>query len=202
MKRWMISAGLAAVVAFSVTPVRAQDKTGGVGIGWVFPVRDLSGPFDADVAVSAWLSGKIKGPFGWRGEAGYGRLRLPGEVKGACASAGLTCAAHLDVAYFGGGFHFEAGADEAVAPYAYFTMGFYRVGGGATVTDPTAPGGIRTGAAGENNFGVAVGGGVRFTLGRRWGVSAEGRYSGFTFGLGDFSWGSLITTTANVWVRF
>jgi hypothetical protein len=40
------------------------------------------------------------------------------------------------------------------------------------------------------------------TLARRWGVSAEGRYSGFTFGLGDFSWGSLIATTANVWVRF
>jgi hypothetical protein len=39
-------------------------------------------------------------------------------------------------------------------------------------------------------------------LGERWGVSAESRYSGFTFGLGGFSWGSLITATAHAWIRF
>jgi hypothetical protein len=180
----------------------AAEITGGVGGGLAMPISDLAGPFDPDFSVTGWASGKARGLLAWRAEVGYDRLRLAGDIRGTCHVNQLKCEAHLDGTYVAGGLELGADRNNDVAPYGYVTLGLYRVGAGATVTNPRDPESVIIGAAAENDFGVATGVGVRLKLGDRWGVAAEGRYTGFTFGLGDFTWGSLVTATAQVWIRF
>jgi hypothetical protein len=192
----------AALMAAGAPTASAAEITGGVGAGLAIPISDLNGPFDPDFSVTGWARGKARGPFAWRGEVGYDRMSLAGDIRSACSARQLKCEVHLDVAYVAGGLELGVGRDKDVAPYGYVTLGLYHVGGGAAVTKPRDSESVITGSAAENDFGVATGVGVRLKLGARWGVAAEGRYTGFTFGLGDFTWGSLLTATAHAWIRF
>jgi hypothetical protein len=192
----------AAVLATGTPATAAAEITGGVGGGVAFPISDLNGPFDAGFALTGWASGRIRGPFAWRGEVGHDRLRLAGDIRSTCHANGLRCEVNLDVTHVAGGLQVGAMGDGGVGPYGYLTLGLYHVGGGATVTDPRDRGRVIIGSTSENDFGVAGGVGFKLKLGERWGVAAEGRYTGFTFGLGDFTWGSVVTTTAHAWIRF
>jgi opacity protein-like surface antigen len=195
----ILSAGL---MAAGAPPASAAEITGGVGAGLAVPISDLNGPFDPDFSVTGWASGKARGLLAWRTEAGYDRLRLAGDIRSGCRASQLKCEVHLDLTYVAGGLELGADRDDDIAPYGYVTLGLYHVGAGAAVTNPRDPQSVITGAAAENDFGVAAGVGVRLKLGERWGMAAEGRYLGFTFALGDFTWGSLLTATAHAWIRF
>jgi opacity protein-like surface antigen len=192
----------AALMAAGAPTASAAEITGGVGAGLAVPISDLSGPFDPGFSVTGWASGKARGLLAWRAEVGYDRLRLEGDIRSTCYANQLKCEVHLDGTYIAGGLELRAGRDNDVAPYGYVTLGLYHVGAGAAVTNPRDRERVVTGSAAENDFGVATGVGVRLKLGERWGVAAEGRYTGFTFGLGDFTWGSLVTATAHAWIRF
>jgi hypothetical protein len=193
---------IAALVAAGAPTASAAEITGGIGAGLALPISDLNGPFDPDFTLTGWVSGKVRGPFAWRGEVGYDRMSLAGDIRSTCRANHLDCEVHLDVTYVAGGLELGANRDHDIAPYGYVTLGLYHVGGGAAVTNPRDRESVITGSAAENDFGVATGVGVRLKLGARWGVAAEGRYTGFIFGLGDFTWGSLVTATAHAWIRF
>jgi opacity protein-like surface antigen len=195
----ILSAALMGARAPAACPA---EITGGVGGGLAMPISHLNGPFDPDFSVTGWASGKALGLLAWRTEAGHDRLRLAGDIRTACRAAQLKCEVHLDLTYVAGGLELGADRDNDVAPYGYVTLGLYHVGAGAAVTNPRDPESVITGSAAENDFGVAAGAGVRLKLGKRWGVAGEGRYTGFTFALGDFTWGSLLTATAHAWIRF
>jgi opacity protein-like surface antigen len=192
----------AALTAAGASTVSAAEITGGVGAGLAVPISDLNGPFDPDFSFAGWASGKARGLLAWRAEVGYDRLRLAVDIRSTCHANQLKCEVHLDSTYVAGGLELGADRNKDVAPYGYLTLGLYRVGAGATVTNPRDPESVITGSTAENDFGVATGVGVRLKLGDRWGVAVEGRYTGFTFGLGDFTWGSLVTATAQAWIRF
>jgi hypothetical protein len=191
----------AALTAARAPAASASEITGGVGAGLALPVSDLNGPFDPDFALTGWVCGMIRGPFAWRGEVGYDRMRLAGDIRGMCSASGLRCEVNLGVTHVAGGLQL-GGRDQHVGPYGYVALGLYHVGAGATVTNPQDRESVITSSAAENDFGVATGVGVTLKLGEGWGVAAEGRYTGFTFGLGDFTWGSLLTATAHAWIRF
>ncbi len=195
----ILSAALMGAGAPAACPA---EITGGVGAGLAMPISDLNGPFDPGFSVSGWASGKARGLLAWRTEAGYDRLRLAGDILSTCRANQLKCEVHLDLTYVAGGLELGADRDNDVAPYGYVTLGLYHVGAGAAVTNPRDPESVITGSAAQNDFGVATGVGVRLKLGERWGVAIEGRYTGFTFALGDFTWGSLLTATAHAWIRF
>ena len=195
----ILSAALMAADAPTAFPA---EITGGVGGGLAMPVSDLDGPFDPDFTFTASASGKARGLLAWRTEVGYDRLRLAGAIRSTCRANELKCEVQLDLTYVAGGLEIGTDRDNDVAPYGYVTLGLYHVGAGAAVTNPRDPESVITGSAAENDFGVATGVGVRLKLGERWGVAIEGRYTGFTFALGDFTWGSLLTATAHAWIRF
>jgi len=192
----------AALMGTGSPTLSAAEITGGVGGGLAMPIADLNSPFDPDFSVAGWASGKARGLLAWRTEVGYDRLRLAGDIRSTCRANQLNCEVHLDLTYVAGGLELGADRDNDVAPYGYVTLGLYHVGAGAAVTNPRDPESVVTGSAAENDFGVAAGVGVRLKLGERWGVAVEGRYTGFTFALGDFTWGSLVTATAHAWIRF
>ena len=192
----------AALMGAGAPTACSAEITGGVGAGLAVPVSDLSDPFDPGFKLTGWVSGRMRGPFAWRGEVGYDRMRLAGDLRSACRAARLKCEVHMDVAYVASGLQLGGERKRDVAPYGYVTLGLYHVGGGATVTNPRDRDSVISGSAAENDFGIAAGLGVRLRLGASWGVAAEGRYAGFTFGLGDFTWGSLVTATAHTWIRF
>jgi hypothetical protein len=192
----------AALVAAGTPAAAAAELTGGVGAGLALPISDLNGPFDPDFTLTGSVSGKIRGPFAWRGEVGHDRLSLAGDIRSTCTASGLRCAVTLGVTYVAAGLQLGADRDKDFGPYGYVTLGLFHVGGGATVTNPRDRDSVITGSAAENDFGVAAGVGARLKLGERWGVAAEGRYTGFAFGLGDFNWASVVTVTAHAWIRF
>jgi opacity protein-like surface antigen len=195
----ILSAALMGAGAPAACPA---EITGGVGAGLAMPISDLNGPFDPDFSVTGWASGKAQGLLAWRTEAGFDRLRLAGDIRSTCRANQLKCEVHLDLTYVAAGLELGTDRDNDVAPYGYVTLGLYHVGAGAAVTNPRDRESVITSSAAENDFGVATGVGVRLKLGERWGVAVEGRYTGFTFALGDFTWGSLLTATAHAWIRF
>jgi len=189
--------GLVTALALITSSVSADQTTAAIRAGVGTPATGMAGSFGPTFTVSGWVSRPLRGVVGWRAEIGHDRQRLSGDLRSACAGAGLDCNARVGVTHVGGGLQVGPVNRKEIAPFGYVTVGLYRVGASAAVNDPGGLLRVKVSTA-ENEVGFSVGGGLRFAITERWGVFAEARYSGFTFSRNDTGWASLLTGAASL----
>jgi hypothetical protein len=202
MKTVAAAVVVAALLLLAGSPAGAQATKVGIAVGPAVPATGIGGPVGPDVSVSAWLARPIRGPFEWRAEVGFVRLRMQVDSRLRCAAAGFYCDSHVGVTQVGGGLQFEPLAGILIAPYAYVTIGLYHVTPDAEVVDLVEGTVATSRSSSENSLGVALGSGVRFRLDGRWTVRAELRYSGFAYSPGTVNWASVITPALSISARF
>jgi len=192
---------VAAVFILVGSTASAQDLRAGITTGAAVPVGGI-GFHEPALALSAWLTGPVRGAAGWRAEAGIVRFRLPMRDKFRCAAAGFFCDSDVPVGFVAGGFQLEPQAGGVWAPYGYLTAGLYHITASAEVVDLRGGSTQPSIAWSDNAFGVAAGAGVRVALGNRWTVRAEVRYSGLAWRPGTQNWASLVTPAVSLSASF
>jgi hypothetical protein len=108
------------------------------------------------------------------GEFGYSHLL---SVSGTGSSGGITATSTVGakMATFGGGISYSFRPSGRLDPYVLSAVGVGHIIGTLSASDSTGfSGSLSTGVG--NMAYAGVGGGVRFFLGDKWGVKAEGRF--------------------------
>lgn len=108
------------------------------------------------------------------GEMGFSQL---GSLSATANSGGTTYAATIgaNLLSFGGGLDYSFRPSEKVDPYLLVAVGGAHITG--TVSAATSSGFSGSISTGVGNMVYAgFGGGVRFFIGRKWGIKAEGRF--------------------------
>jgi len=188
-------------LACAATSAAAQDTTLGFAVGVGVPATGIGLQAPA-LSVSGWVARPIRGPYGWRVEAGSARLLMPEDDRFRCAAAAIFCDAEVHVSFVGGGLQIEPLADKAFAPYAYATIGLYHNSAAAEATSMGAGSGQVSSSWSDDAFGIGLGSGLRIRLADRWALRFELRYSGFGWKPGTVHWASLITPGVTMSVAF
>jgi hypothetical protein len=179
----------------------AQDTKLGFAVGAGVPATGIGLQATA-LSVSGWLARPIRGPYGWRVEAGSARLQMPEDDRFRCAAATIFCDAEVHISFVGGGLQIEPMADKAIAPYAYAMIGLYHNSAAGEATGMGAGSAQMSSSWSDNAFGIGLGSGLRIRLADRWALRFELRYSGFGWEPGTVHWASMITPGVTMSVAF
>jgi hypothetical protein len=190
-----------AALACAATTAAAQDTRVGFTVGAGLPATGIGLQTPA-LSVSGWLAQPIRGPYGWRVEAGSARMLMPEDDRFRCAAAAIFCDAEVRISFVGGGLQIEPLADKAVAPYAYATISFYHNSAAGEATGMGTGSTQMSSSWSDNAFGIGLGSGLRIRLADRWALRFELRYSGFGWKPGTVHWASMITPGVIMSVAF
>jgi hypothetical protein len=179
----------------------AQDTKLGFAVGAGVPATGIGLQATA-LSVSGWLARPIRGPYGWRVEAGSARLQMPEDDRFRCAAATIFCDAEIHISFVGGGLQIEPLADRAIAPYAYAVAGLYHNSATGEATGMGAGSAQMSSSWSDNAFGIGLASGLRIRLADRWALRFELRYSGFGWKPGTVHWASMITPGVTMSVAF
>src|SRR5262249_48779423 len=107
----------------------------------------------------------------WRAEGGYSQMKYNAALRAFCGEGGFRCE-HTKITNLGGGVQIGGVGKGPAVPFLVFTVGAYRLN-----PDTTLPG--FTSGDSETMVGLAVGGGLNYRIGQRWGVGADLRFHRF-----------------------
>lgn len=160
------------------------------------PQGSLDDEFGRDIGFTVYGAGAVVGALGLRVEVARNQFTPDGVITDACEAAGFRCDSELRFTSFSGGIQYGAmgtgmlGLDNArILPYAFATIGFYRLQ-------------IEEGFDEQTKLGLSGGAGLNLRIGKRWGIQGDLHLYAVRQDDDAEDWLYFVTPQAGIWVSF